>query len=61
MKTISMEEILNLYKRCGVSDQDSKEIRTTINTGTLDNRLCSPIGLIGGNITNNVICSNNTK
>ena len=59
MKTISMEEILSLYKKCGVSAQGTKEIRTDINTGTLNNRLNVPVGVLG-TVANNIIYSNGT-
>lgn len=38
-KTISTEEILSLYKKCGISPNASMSNRTQINTGTLGNKL----------------------
>jgi hypothetical protein len=47
MNLISTKEILDLYQKCGAR-QDNEEIRTKINTGSLDNRLNF------GSITNNL-------
>lgn len=39
MKTISVEEIQNLYKICGLSSSAQYGMRTDINTGSLNNQL----------------------
>lgn len=39
MKTISVEEITQLYKNCGLNSSYSYRMRTEINTGTLNNKL----------------------
>lgn len=41
METIKIEEIMQLYKKCGLNEQDLHPIRTTINTGSLNNTLNS--------------------
>lgn len=38
MSLISTREIQDLYKKCGAR-QNNEEIRTKINTGSLDNKL----------------------
>ena len=39
MDTISMEEILAIYQKVGASPKKTAVIRTTLNKGTLRNRL----------------------
>lgn len=39
MNTIKLNEILELYKKCGIDNNTNAPIRTTINQGTLNNRL----------------------
>ncbi|WP_276930945.1 hypothetical protein [Faecalibaculum rodentium] len=39
MNTISMDEILQLYKKAGADPQKTTVIRATLNKGTLGNRL----------------------
>lgn len=39
MKTITVEEITQLYKNCGLNASQAYGMRTDINTGTLNNRL----------------------
>ena len=46
MKTITIEEINDLYKKCDI-EKSSEIIRTTINTGTLNNELNNGTGLYG--------------
>jgi hypothetical protein len=41
MKTIQTEEIESLYKICGLNERSLYGIRTTINSGMLDNKLNS--------------------
>lgn len=38
-KKISFEEITQLYEACGANLSRQQELRTTINTGTLNNKL----------------------
>lgn len=40
-KTISIDEIMSLYKQCNVVLNDNQNIRTDINKGTLHNKLNS--------------------
>lgn len=39
MNTITVGEIMELYKKCGLSGENGSKIRTTINTGTMSNKL----------------------
>ena len=40
MKTIRMEDILYLYKKCGADpEMDERNMRRTINLGTMNNKL----------------------
>ena len=40
MRTIEMTEILDLYKKCHVNNNESSQpIRNTVNIGTLNNKL----------------------
>lgn len=39
MKTIDMEHILNLYRKCNVDGNGGGVIRNTLNLGTLSNTL----------------------
>ncbi len=39
MKTITTEEILELYKKCEASQNSSKNVRQSINVGTMHNGL----------------------
>lgn len=39
MKTISFEEITQLYESCGANLSWQHELRTNINTGTLNSKL----------------------
>lgn len=39
MNTISMEEILRLYKKVNADPEKTTVIRTTLNKGTLSNKL----------------------
>ena len=39
MKTIQVQDILDLYKICGLSGDESTVIRSSINLGTLKRRL----------------------
>lgn len=41
MQTATLEEIMDLYRQCGLSEVFSANIRTDINQGTLDNKLNS--------------------
>lgn len=41
MDTIKIEEIMQLYKKCGLNGNDYHPIRTTINSGPLNNTLNS--------------------
>lgn len=49
MNTISMEEILQLYKKINADPQKTTVIRTTLNKGTLNNKLNTnrPRGILG--------------
>lgn len=46
MKTISIEEITKLYKSCGLNSLAKFDMRTDINTGTLNNQLNSSYGFL---------------
>lgn len=39
MKPITVDEIMQLYKKCGLNCYQQHGVRTEINTGTLNNRL----------------------
>ena len=41
MNLITSEEIVNLYRKCGLDPEKNYTIRHTINTGTLNNRLAT--------------------
>ena len=49
MDTSSMEEILQLYKKINADPQKTTVIRTTLNKGTLNNKLNTnrPRGILG--------------
>lgn len=38
-KTISIDEIMSLYKQCNVISSDNQNVRTEINKGSLYNKL----------------------
>lgn len=59
---ISIEEINDLYKKCGVKNEPTI-IRTTINTGSLDNSLnTTQVSAWNTNFTvNNSIAEKNMK
>ena len=38
-KTISIDEIMSLYKQCNIASNNNKNIRTDINKGNLYNKL----------------------
>lgn len=60
MKTVTLEEINDLYRKCGISDIDSNNPRTSINTGSLNNKLnCNFSFLDKGKVASSV--SNNTE
>ncbi len=60
MNTIEMSEILNLYRKCGINDISyDKVIRSTLNSGTLNNKL-SIGNTLRNDITNNSVWTNNT-
>jgi len=56
MKTITISEILGLYKKYDVNE--SKYIRNTINLGTLNNRLNTGNSFINNNRTHSVWIDN---
>ena len=39
MQTVTLDEIMDLYRQCGLSEVFSANIRTDINKGTLGNKL----------------------
>ena len=39
MKTITTEEIIELYKKCDATQNSSKNVRQSINVGTMHNAL----------------------
>ena len=45
MKTITVDEIMNLFERGGLDPTCNHRVRTSINTGTLSNKLNSNLGL----------------
>jgi len=59
MKTITISEILGLYKKYDINIDGSKYIRNTINLGTLNNRLNTGNSLI--NNRTNSVWTNNTS
>lgn len=59
MKTITNNEILGLYKKCGL-EENITEIRTQINTGTLNNKLNANYSFLNQNSIH-TICGSNTK
>lgn len=64
MNTIKLNEILELYKKCGINNNTDTKIRTTINQGTLNNKLNynvdfynqkhSPVIISSGNTSNEI-------
>ncbi len=59
MKTITNNEILRLYKQCGL-EVNITEIRTEINIGTLNNKLNANYSFLNQNSIR-TICGSNTK
>lgn len=51
MKTITIDEIQNLYKKCGLEIIGNQLIRTEINTGTLNNKLNADYSFLYQNST----------
>lgn len=43
MKIIEFEEIKDLYKKCGLSNNQNYVMRTDLNMGTLNNKLNSSL------------------
>lgn len=59
MKTISIDEIMKIYKVCGLSGNESIGIRSQINTGTLNRQLNT--GRINNTIDNKNVLKNSSK
>lgn len=60
MKTITIDEIMKIYKVCGLSGNDSIGIRSQINTGTL-NRQLNTGRINNSNIDNKTVLKNSSK
>lgn len=58
MKTITISEILGLYKKYDANIGGSRYIRNTINLGTLNNRLNTGNSFINNNRTHSVWTDN---
>lgn len=60
MKTIALEEITDLYRKCGINKVNTDNLRTNVNMGTLNNKLnCDYSFLNKGKVSATV--SNNTE
>lgn len=58
MQTIKLEEILNLYQKCGITAPSSQTIRTTINKGTLENKLNTSYEFLNKNSIQTIYTNN---